>query len=149
MDPVVFGRVDDVDELDLDPVELTLVGYNLDREEVTHTFRVRPLIPAGAQLEIVRHTLPNGNVPLAQVVDFLDECVLAEDLDAYKAFLHRPDVMVEQDALIQMYQWLGSYYAARPTRRRPDSASGGSATRRTSRDAARSAASARKRSRST
>lgn len=141
MDPVVFGRVDDPSELELDAPELTLVGYTLDKEEVSQAFRVRPMIPAGAQLEIVRHTLPDGSVPLPQVVDFVEECVLASDLDAFKAFLHRPDVMIEQGTIIELYRWLSEYYAARPTRRRSASASSGSQPRRTSRGAARARAS--------
>jgi hypothetical protein len=144
VDPIVIGRIADPAQLDLDPLELVLVGYTLEREEVSQPLRFRPVIPAGAQLEVIRHTLPNGNVPAPQVIAFVEECVLAEDLDAFREFLHRPDVMIASETVIELYRTLTEFYAARPTRQRSASASGGQRARRTSRAAARSAASASK-----
>ncbi|HWF25177.1 MAG TPA: hypothetical protein VG275_07010 [Solirubrobacteraceae bacterium] len=148
MEPIVIGRVENPSEQDLTPQEITLVGYTLEREEVSETFRFRPVVPAGAQLEIIRHTDQAGNVALPPVIAFVEECLLEDELDAFRAFLHRPDVMIEQGTIIGLYRALTEYYAARPTRRPSASASTGQPAKRTSRAAARSAASRSKTSRS-
>lgn len=148
MDPIIIGRLENPEEQDLEPLAVTLVGYTLEHKEVAETFRFRPLIPAGAQLEIIRHTDTNGNVPLKQIVDFLEECVLPDDLDGFVAFLHRRDIEIEQGTVIALYRQLTEFYADRPTRRLSASASTGRPARRTSRAAARSAASRSKNNRS-
>jgi len=148
MDPIVIGRVQNPEELDLEPLELTIVGYTLDHKEVAETFHFRPVMPAGAQLEIIRHTNEIGNVALPAVVKFVEECLVEGELEAFTAFLHRPDVMIVPGTIVDLYRALTEYYAARPTRLSSASASGGSAAKRTSRASARSAASRSKSNRS-
>jgi hypothetical protein len=149
MNPIVIGRVENPQELDLEPQDITLVGYKLDRTEVAETFQIRPLIPAGAQLEIIRHTDANGNVGLPKIVEFIEECLLADDLEPFRTFLHRPDVMIEQGTIVGLYRAVTEFYASRPTRQPSGSAATGSPAKPTSRAAARAPASRRKISRST
>jgi len=147
MDPIVVGRVENPEQLDLQPLEIEVVGYTLERKEVAETFRFRPVPPTGAALAIVRQTMPNGNVPLGPVLDYLDKCLLEEDQQRFQDYLNRDDVMIEQAAVIDLYTALTEFYTARPTRPPSDSASTGSSAKRTSRAAARSAASPSKTSR--
>jgi hypothetical protein len=149
MDPIVIGRVEDPQELDLELLEITLVGYTLEREEVAETFRFRPVVATGAALDIIRHTDTEGNIPLGPILDYVDKCLLEGDQEPFKAFLDRNDVMIDAGALVTMYRQLVEFYSSRPTRRPPASASTGSPAKRTSRAAARSKGSRSKGSRST
>jgi hypothetical protein len=147
-DPIVIGRVTDPQDLDLEPLSITLCGYTLEHEEVSETFRFRPTVPTGAALEIIRHTGPDGNVPVGIVLDYVDKCLLEADQAPFRAFLDRDDVMIQGNALVDLYQSLLELYSARPTRRPSGSASTSPLAKRTSRAAARSAASKSKSSRS-
>lgn len=140
-EPLVIGRVDNPEELDLEPLALTLVGYTLEAQEVAETFRFRPTIPTGAALNVIRHTGQDGNVPLGPVLDYVDKCLLEPDQEPFRAFLDRDDVMIQGNALVDLYRALVEFYSARPTQPPSASASTGSRAKRTSRAGARSAAS--------
>lgn len=122
----VIGRVAVVEDLDLDPIEVPVVAYTIDRKEVEETFRFRPMQPAGATLDILKATGPNGEAPTALVMQFLDECLLEEDRDSWELFLHRPDLMIEQSVLAQIYRGISEVYANRPTPAWSESDGGGS-----------------------
>jgi hypothetical protein len=147
-EPIVIGRVENPTELDLEPQEIELVGYTLEHEEVSQTFRIRPVVATGAALDIIRHTDVAGNVPLGPVLEYVDKCLLEADQAPFKAFLDRPDVMIQNTALVDLYRVLVEFYSARPTRRPSGSASTPSPRKVTSRAGARSAASRSKSSRS-
>jgi hypothetical protein len=151
MDPIKIGQLspEEVEQRDLNPVEVELYGYMLDtREEVSETFRFRPTVPAGAALDIMRHTGINGEIPLAQAINYLDKCLLEADVEPFATFLNRPDLMIEGEVIVAVYRALTEHYTARPTPRPSGSRSSGSPAKRTSRAAARSAASRSKSSRS-
>jgi hypothetical protein len=112
------GRVEDLDELDLDPLEVDIVGYTADKEEVVQAVRFRPLQPTGAALEVLRMTTPDGNVPIAPVMRFLDACILEEDRDLFREFTERPDVFIHQSALLDLFRSLSEHYGDRPTKPR-------------------------------
>lgn len=75
-----IGRVDDPDDLDLEPIIIPIVGYirlpGGGREEVIERIEFRPVQPTGAGLAVLRQTRADGNVPVAPVMKFLDACVL-------------------------------------------------------------------------
>lgn len=139
-----IGRVENVDDLDLDPIEVPVIAYMLNKEEVEQTFRFRPVQPAGAALDILKATGADGGVPVGVVMRFLDECVLAEDREAWELFLHRADLVIDQAILVRIYQAVSEVYSDRPTPRWSDSDGGGSASATTSLAAVPSAASASK-----
>lgn len=140
LEPV--GRVENPDELDLEPVRVPLVGYTLEGKEVSETFQFRPQVATGASLDVIRQTDAQGNTQLDAIFKYLDRSLLDDsERDAYNTFLNRDDVMIKAGALLDLYRALSSYYAARPTKLSSGSASTGSAAKRTSRAAARSRAS--------
>ena len=141
-----IGRVEDPESLDLDPIIIPIVGYTIDKEEVIQPIRFRPVQPTGAGLAVLRQTLPNGNVPIAPVMKFLDECILSDDKELWEKFLNDETVFIEQDTLVEVYKAITAVYAARPTMRRSGSVGGRPSSTPTSRAAARSRASTSKRS---
>lgn len=141
MDLPAIGRVEDPTTLDLDVINVPVVGYTMDREEVEEVFRFRPMQPAGASLDILKATSGDGSVPIAPVMRYLDSCLMEDDLASWHEFLHRPDVMIEQTVLVKIYQAISEVYAARPTPRWSGSGGGGPKTPRTSPGARRSRAS--------
>ncbi len=140
LDPI--GRVESPDGFDLDPIVIPIVGYTLDRTEVVEEIRFRPIQPAWASLQVIETTNAAGNIDLKQVMHFLSKCVLAEDVEKWREFLDRDDVMFEQTIFVELYKALSAAYAHRPTMLSSVSEAGGSRTRRTSRGGARSRASA-------
>src|SRR3954453_14773074 len=136
-----IGRVKDIDELILEPIIIPVIGYTMDKEEVEERFVFRPVQPAGAAMDVLRLTLPNGNVPINTVMHYLDSCLLDEEqLQRWNEFLERSDVMIEQNVLVEIYKALTEAYAARPTLQWSGSPTGGSFTEPTSTDGAVSAA---------
>lgn len=140
------GRVEDPQELDLDPIEIPVVGYTLRREEAEETFSFRPVQPAGATIDILLSLTESGSVPVPKIMGFLQECLVTSDRDRWNDFLNDPDIMVEQSTLAQLYQALMEVYANRPTLRSSASGGGGRPVKRTSTAAraARASASRRK-----
>lgn len=137
-----IGRIDDVDDLDLDPIVVPIVGYTMDREEVIEKFKFKPMAPAGATLGILRSTQSNGTIPIGPVMLWLDKCLLDEaELERWTEHLNNDQVMIESTVLVDTYRALTEAYTARPTRPPSGSPSGGPRTRRTSPAARRSRAS--------
>lgn len=124
----VFGRVADIEEYDLEPIRITLIGYRLDKTEVAREFRFRPVQPAGATLDIVKAMDGAGRVPTSLVMEYLDESLLADERVDWDLFLRDPEVMIEQTVLAQLYQHLTEMYTGRPTPPPFVSSGGGSRT---------------------
>jgi hypothetical protein len=136
-----IGRVENPDELDLDPIEVPIVAYANDRSEVITEIRFRAVQPMGASLDVLRETRGDGNVPLSEAIKFLDDCILLEDRKKWEALIHDPELTIEQTTYSVLYRELCSVYAARPTQRLSGSHSGQRKPKQTSRDAARKRAS--------
>lgn len=136
MAPLQFGRVENPEELDLEPIEIEITGYTLDREPVSQIVRFRPAMPVGSTIDIIRYTDAKGNVPQAKVIDFLDACPIDEDKELWKDFLDRTDVMIEFQTLLDVYMAVVEVYSARPFTLRSGSSGGTSSTKPTSKAAA-------------
>ncbi len=141
-----IGRVDNLEDFDLDPIVVPIVGYTIDKEEVIQPIRFRPVQPTGAGLAILRQTRPDGNVPIGPVLHFLDECIMFDDRDLWEKFVNDETIFIEQTTLIELYKRLTEVYAARPTTRRSASPGTRPSSTPTSRAVARSRASTSKRS---
>jgi hypothetical protein len=135
-----IGRVADPDDLDLEPVEIELIGYTSDKEEVSYLCQFRPVQPTGAAVELMRQINPDGDVPVSVVLAYLDAAVLDGTQEEWSEFINRPDIFIEQTALLSLYETIIEFYAARPTRQRSGSHNGRVTTAKTSRAAARSKA---------
>jgi hypothetical protein len=136
-----IGRVENPDDLDFEPIVIPVVGYTRKGKEVLHKAQFRSVAPAGQTVAVLRNMAPSGGVPAAQMMTFLDACVLAEDREAWNAFLDNSEVEIEQSTLVRVYAALMETYAARPTMPPGDSSGTGKTTKQTSRAASRSRAS--------
>lgn len=142
------GRVENPQELDLDPIVVPVVGYDQDHKEHVEEFKFRPIQPTGASIEVLRQQDEQGNVPVKTVLLFLDKCLMPEEKERWDSFLDDPHVFVAQDTIVALYEVIMQVYSDRPTVRQSASPSGAANSRRTSGGAARGKASAGKRSRS-
>jgi hypothetical protein len=149
MELEAIGRVEHPEELELEPITIPIVGYTREKEEVIQPVNFRPVQPTGAALDVLRMTNVKGDVPVAPVMRFLDECVVEEDRKSWDDFLNDPTVYIEQDTLIQLYRVLTEVYSSRPTAQRSVSHNGRVTSRTTSRAAASKKVSTSTRSRST
>lgn len=120
-----IGRVADTEEIDLDPIEVPVIGYTLDKTEVEEVFKFRPVQPAGATINILLATGAGGAIPIAEVMQFLQDCLLAEERERWSDFLNDPGIMIEQSVLGILYRELMEVYANRPLLRWSDSGGGG------------------------
>jgi hypothetical protein len=144
-----IGRVDNPEDLDLDPVVVPVVGYNADREEVIFEVIFRAMQPTGEAMDLLKVADAAGNVPIGIVFAYLDACVTEDNREAWQKFLHGPDLNIEQSTIIELYKTISSYYADRPTQQRSVSHNGRVTSGKTSRAAARSKGSTSKVSPST
>jgi hypothetical protein len=135
LEPV--GRVDNPDALDMSPIVVPIVGYTLDKQEVTQRVRFVPVQPAGPGLDVITAT-GNEDASVVAILRYLEACVLPDDREVWVEFLHRPDVMVEQVTLVKVFQALTEVYAGRPTIPSADSSGGRTPDDTTSAAAARS-----------
>ena len=142
------GRVEHPEDIDLEPIEVPVIGYTVDHEEVEEIFSFRGVQPTGASIEVLRNINDDGNVPVKLILDFVDACLLGSDQEKWKEFVNDPDVYIEQDTLIELYKTIMEVYAARPTMPPSDSRSGRGNSKQTSQAAARKKASTGKKSRS-
>lgn len=147
METDIVGRRDPSEDLP-EPITVPIAAYTLDGEEVLERFAFRPVMPAGAVIRAFRSIQPNGVLATGPILDFLEKSLMPEERERFQQFLDRDDLMIEADLLSDIYRTVTEVWTERPTRRRSGSASSGSPTRRTSRGAARAAASTSKRSRS-
>jgi hypothetical protein len=141
MSELVFGRVDNPDDLDLAPIVVKIVGYTMGHEEVTETVRFRPMAPTWLSMDLARKHSATGQVNEADAGEFLDHCMLEEDRPKWVAFLSRDDLMIEMTTVLKVYNAISEVYVARPTTAPPVSSGGRAKTTRTSRAGARSRAS--------
>lgn len=149
-----IGRVDDVNDLDLEPVIAPIVAYERKSKlEVIEKFRFRPMAPAGATFDVLRAMGPNGETPVSLIMAYLDASVLPEDSEALQEFLHRADIEIDPTTVAKVYRALSEVYGARPTMPSANSSGTGKPTKRTSVGVSRAQASrsrtSRSRSRST
>ena len=148
MELPAVGRVENPDELDIEPIVIPIVGYTRNRKEVVEKIRFRSHMPAGATFDVMRHMNADGGVQAREVLRYLDATVLEEDSEKLQEFIHRPDVEIRLRTMIEVHEALMEAYAARPTTQLPGSTGTGSSTKRTSRAASRAKASRSKQSRS-
>ena len=136
MDKIRVGAVENPELLNIDPIEAEVTGYDCDRQPVVETFRFRGATPTGASLDVLRGMNEEGDVPVRLILGFLDACLLGPELARWEAFIHDPDVFIEQGTLIELYKALAEVYAERPTLRQSDSPAGLPNSNGTSSDAA-------------
>ncbi len=142
METEVVGRVQDPEAQAFEPLIVPVAAYKLDGTEVVERFEFRPVMPAGAVIRAFSAIQPNGVLAVAPILDFLNRSLLNEsERKRFMAFLDSDDLMIEAELITAVYETVTEVWAARPTRLRSVSASGGPATKRTSRANARSAAS--------
>lgn len=147
MELPVIGRVENPDELDLDPIVVPIVGYAMkDRKEVLTKIKFRPVLPLGSALDVIRQTQTNGNVPGPAIMEYLDSCITDEDTEKWRELLGRRDIAIQMSTLIDVYRQLTEFYSgARPTQASSGSAGGRSQTGTTSKGGAGGKASKSKR----
>lgn len=124
----------------LEPITVPVAAYTLGGEEVVERFRFRPVMPAGAIIRAFRQIQPDGALATGPVLEFLEKSMMPEDRDRFQEFLDRDDLMIEAELISDIYRTVNEVWSARPTRPQSGSRSTGSAAKRTSRAAARSAA---------
>jgi hypothetical protein len=130
----VVGKVDDPDELDLDPVVVPVCAYKIEtREEVIEKFPFRPVMPPGtvAYLERIGGQTAGVNVAVA----VLNDCVIADARERWDEFLGRDDLAIEATTLADLFKALVEHYGERPTKRSTGSSRTGTRSGRTSRAA--------------
>lgn len=143
------GRVENPDELDLDPIVVPVVGYTLDRQEVVEKFTFRPTMPAGEWFDIVNDADNLGVITDHKLARYLLAALVDDkERERWSTFLHRNDIIFPVSRLGDLYSTLTEYYAARPTMRPAASRGTRPTTRRTSGAARRSPASRSNTSRS-
>jgi hypothetical protein len=141
-----IGRVENPEDLDVEPIVIPVVAYTTERKEIVEEIASRPYLPTGAAFAMLRTT--DGTSDPTLVMKYLDKCVLPTSTAQWRAFLDRDDIFIEMSTLTDVYKALIEVYGARPTMRRASSTTGRTSTKRTSQGASRAKASASKRSRS-
>ena len=120
-----FGRVTNLDDLKVEPLEVTIIGYTKDKEEVSETFLFKPVEPTGTALDVLRQADSKGNVPLKLVIQFLDDCLLnKEEFEKWSTFLSADGVYIQPETLAEVYKGITEIYGQRPTKRRSSSTGG-------------------------
>ena len=139
------GRAPDIASEDLDPVEMPIIGYDIQtKEEVEFLAVFPPTQPSQASIHLFEQMTPDGGLASPAIIAFLREALIDEEMQsAWDDFLARKDIAILRGTLIAAYESLTSYYAGRPTVQRSDSSTGGSTTASRSRAAANSKASNR------
>jgi hypothetical protein len=144
-----IGRVENPQDVDLDPITIPVCGLDMQRENVCEEFNFRPTLPWGNTFALIE-SIEGGERNLAgNTVKWLRNCLVDdEERQRWQGFLERDDVMIEQATIESVYEALAETYAARPTLPPSGSTGTGGSTKRTSQAASRSQASKSKRSRS-
>ena len=145
LDPI--GRVENPQELDVEPITIPVVGYTTGRKEVCEEFNFHPSLPWGNTFDMFEAENGSGPKP-GGVIKWLYNCLLDDDeRERFRAFCKREDVIIAQQTMEDIFQSLAETYAARPTLPRSASTGGGASTKRTSQAASRASASRSKNSR--
>ena len=153
MELSAVGRVNNVDELDFEPITVPVIGYTKDKKEVEFKVRFRKEPPIGYSMEAMlsTHIDPKTKKPTIDIqlaMRYLDACVEEDCRDEWMEFLKRPDVTVRQETLADLYSSLMEVYSGDfPTPQPPASHNGRVTPKRTTRAAAKSTASTSGRSR--
>lgn len=143
-----IGRAENPEALNLEPIVAPIVAYTHDGKEHVEKFPFKPVMPAGAMAAMVRNVGPNGELPVNILLACLQRCLMPDAAERWETWIDSDELNIEHTTLAQLFDQLVRIYGDRPTRRRSGSASGGPPAKRTSRAAARSAASRSKTSRS-
>lgn len=137
-DAPIFGRR--TGPIDMRPIPFTILGYRKDDgSEVAYHFHAEARIPAGVGLDMATQINENGMIPMPAINAFFQAALVPDDLDDWMEMLYDDQVIVETDALGEMFRWLNRKYGSgRPTRRSSGSVSGRGTTQGPSRAARRS-----------
>ena len=127
--------------IEVEPIIVPIVGYDLKRKEVITDIRFVGTVPAGAVLDMLRATNANGDVDYTAALDYLDNCVYPDDREKWHELLHGTKITVSMATLLLVYTAIGEQYTKRPTKQRSGSRGGRSSTKPTTRAAASSRAS--------
>ena len=139
MELAPVGEIENLDELDVEPITVPIVGYSIPgKKKVVTRIRFRPTIPLAAAIDLAAATRANGNVPHAAVMRWVEASVLPDEIEAWREMISRADLAIEPETIVAVYQQLAEVYTARPTLRFSDSPGGSSSANGTSRAAARS-----------
>ena len=154
--PPVFGRIDKPQDLNLDPLTFTLVGYHTNGTgevtDIEESFAVSPIQPFSAMVELMGVIASTGGqVQLNQASEVVLKSLVSDaERERFAACLDADGVYYDSSAIFGAMNWLIETYAERPTRRPTGAASGpGPVSRRsraagTGRGGATSAASTRR-----
>jgi hypothetical protein len=126
----VFGRVDNPEQLNLDPFKFTLAGYKVQpdgsNEEVLHEFTASGVRPFYMQIEFVRAAAAESGILGAQAIaDFVEQSLLDDaERQRFRETLETPGVFFDAEVLASISNWLSETYTGRPTRPRTARRSG-------------------------
>lgn len=100
----------------------------LDFEVNGHAFKAKPSIPVGFLMEFSEafgkindkpeneeQEIQSGVQAIAAVRQLFHNALIAEDRDRFFALLNDPDEEVDIEVLMDISEWLGEQYTARPT----------------------------------
>ncbi len=116
----VFGRVENPEQINLDPFDFTLIGYRdgpAGREEVPYKFTAGGVRPFAIQLDIVRAAAEgNGVLQSDKVVQFVEQSLVDDAERAkFREAIEQPDVYFEAGVIAEISDWLSETYTGRPT----------------------------------
>jgi hypothetical protein len=89
----------------------------------------------------------SGNISQSAAIIYVDKCVMPDDKEAWELLLKRPGIYIYPETIVSVYEALGEFYSARPSKRRSGSPGGRSSTKPTSQAAVSSRVSTKKASR--
>lgn len=123
-DSPVFGRIARPEQLNLEPLPFTIIGYAVSdegREEVRYEFAASGHQPLVSLVDLVTS---NGNA-LAKAIAYLEDALIDDDERArFRDTIAQSDVYIDSGVLDQVAGWLVATYAERPTKPRTGSRSG-------------------------
>lgn len=132
----------------LEPIVVPIAGFKLDGERVVTDITFRPVVPLGYALDMAEQISAAGEVPVATAIAYMNDCVMPESREAWHQLLNSPEVMVDQQTLVDCFTAVTEAYGERPTLRSSDSVGGPPDTDSTSGDGAASPASTSRKKRS-
>jgi hypothetical protein len=146
-----IGRLEDVDELDLGPIVVPIVGYKNTTKgnvEVITKIRFKRRPPFKYLREKIAQGLDTTSMVGDDQVDFLTVIVDDEDKQKFLDLIFSEEIYVDYVTIRDVFKKVTETYAQRPTKQPSGSSNGPSPTKRTTGRAASLEASTTKRSRS-
>ena len=135
-----IGVIEDLDEIDYEPITVPIVGYTNDKEQVTTDITFRAAQSLGSSLDLIRQMGIDDKgkpiIPIAAILEFLDAAILDTSRVAWDNLIRDEEVNVEQTTLVELYKILAAQYANRPTQQQSASHNGRTTPKKTSRAAA-------------